>query len=175
MRVIVSDSSCLIDLRKAVLLDAIGGLPYEVLIPDTLFEEELLKFTEAEKSLLLRVGLKKIKLPGEGVQQARTLMGCQPGLSIHDCFALTLAERTPGSILLAGDGRLRTVATEHNQDVRGVLWILDEMNAAATAAPARLLGALELFASDPSVFRLPARELQARINRYRLLVARQGS
>jgi hypothetical protein len=175
MQVIVSDSSCLIDLRKAALLDAIGGLPYEVVIPDALFEEELLKFTDAEKSLLLRVGLKKVELPGEGVLQARTLMGGQPRLSIHDCFALTLAERTPGSVLLAGDGRLRTVAAERDQEVRGVLWILDEMNAAATAAPARLLGALELFASDPAVFRLPAREVYARLRRYKAIVSGNDS
>lgn len=175
MRVIVSDSSCLIDLRKATLLDAIGGLPYEVVIPDTLFEEELLKFSAAEKALLLRAGLKKVELPGEGVRQARTLAGAQPGLSIHDCFALTLAERTPGSILLAGDGRLRAVATARHQEVRGVLWLLDEMGTAATAAPARLLGALELFASDPAVFRLPARELQVRLRRYQALVTGQDS
>lgn len=40
MRLIVSDSSCLIDLRKASLLKAFLDLPYEVLIPDALFEED---------------------------------------------------------------------------------------------------------------------------------------
>ena len=43
MRIIVSDSSCLIDLRKVGLLDAFLKLPYEFLIPNTLFEDELLK------------------------------------------------------------------------------------------------------------------------------------
>ena len=52
MRIIVSDSSCLIDLRKAALLAAFLQLPYEILIPNTLFEEELLKFTDEEKKLL---------------------------------------------------------------------------------------------------------------------------
>lgn len=47
MRLIVSDSSCLIDLRKASLLEAFLDLPYEVLIPDALFEEELVRFTPA--------------------------------------------------------------------------------------------------------------------------------
>lgn len=164
----------MIDLRKAALLDAIGGLPYEVVIPDTLFEEELLKFTVAEKSLLLRIGLEKVELPGEGVQRARTLMRHHPGLSIHDCFALALAERTEGSILLAGDGRLRAVADKYKQEVRGVLWILDKMDASATASPARLLGALELFASDPAVFRLPAREVQVRLRRFKAIVDRLG-
>ncbi|MGH8591751.1 MAG: hypothetical protein ACREXX_21280 [Gammaproteobacteria bacterium] len=65
MRIIVSDSSCLIDLRKASLLGAFLGLPYEILIPDTLFEEELVKFTDEQKQMLLRGGLQVVELPGE--------------------------------------------------------------------------------------------------------------
>lgn len=65
MRIVISDSSCLIDLRKVSLLDVFLRLPYEFLIPNTLFEEELLKFTAAQKKALLRAGLKVIDLPGE--------------------------------------------------------------------------------------------------------------
>ena len=57
MRIIVSDSSCLIDLRKTSLLDVFLRLPYEILIPNTLFEDELLKFTAEQKKGLLRAGL----------------------------------------------------------------------------------------------------------------------
>jgi len=39
MRIVVSDSSCLIDLRKVSMLDSLLRLPYEFLIPNTLFEE----------------------------------------------------------------------------------------------------------------------------------------
>jgi hypothetical protein len=49
MRIVVSDSSCLIDFRKASLLDALMRLPYELLIPNTLFDGELLNFTAAQK------------------------------------------------------------------------------------------------------------------------------
>ena len=38
MRIIVSDSSCLIDLRKVGLVEAFLKLPYEFLIPNTLFD-----------------------------------------------------------------------------------------------------------------------------------------
>lgn len=41
MRIVVSDSSCLIGLRKASLLDAFVRLPYELLIPNTLLDGEL--------------------------------------------------------------------------------------------------------------------------------------
>jgi hypothetical protein len=47
MRLIVSDTSCLIDLRKASLLEALIRLPYEIGIPDVLFEE-LVRFESLE-------------------------------------------------------------------------------------------------------------------------------
>src|SRR6266508_2690116 len=111
MRIIVSDSSCLIDLRKASLLDAFLGLPFEVLIPNTLFEDELLKFTPAQKKALIHAGLKVVDIPGAGVLRARAVVMRNPHLSIHDGFAYALAESHKGCILLTGDGRLRALAT----------------------------------------------------------------
>ena len=58
MRIIVSDSSCLIDLRKASLLGHFFKLPYKILIPNTLFEDELLKFTGAQRRILTDGGLR---------------------------------------------------------------------------------------------------------------------
>jgi hypothetical protein len=167
MRIIVSDSSCLIDLRKTSLLEAFLKLPYEIVIPDTLFEEELLKFSAAEKAALLENGLKVIELPGVGVRRAQELEAGFPALSIHDCFAFALAERIPGSILLTGDGRLRDIAANHLIEVHGVLWGIDEIHKATTATVLQLIEALELFESNPAIFRLPARELRAFIKRYK--------
>jgi predicted nucleic acid-binding protein len=50
MRLIVSDTSCLIDLRKASLLEALIRFPYEISIPEVLFEE-LLRFELAKIDL----------------------------------------------------------------------------------------------------------------------------
>ncbi|MGO9262128.1 MAG: hypothetical protein ACLQU1_38380 [Bryobacteraceae bacterium] len=74
MRIVVSDSSCLIDLRKVSMLDALLRLPYEFLIPNTLFEEELLKFTVAQKEALIRGGLKVVDLTGERVLRAQAIV-----------------------------------------------------------------------------------------------------
>ncbi len=74
MRIVVSDSSCLIDLRKVSLLDALLELPYEILIPNTLFDDELLKFSDSQKSALIRGGMKVIDLPGEKVLRARQVI-----------------------------------------------------------------------------------------------------
>ena len=74
MRLIVSDSSCLIDLRKAGLLEAFLQLPFEILIPNTLFEDELLKFSAAQKKALVDGGLKVVDVPGPGVLRAQEVV-----------------------------------------------------------------------------------------------------
>src|SRR5258708_6450469 len=136
MRIIVSDSSCLIDLRKAVLLDAFLELPFEILIPNTLFEDELLKFTTAQKKDLIRAGLKVVDIPGTGVLRAREVIIANPHLSIHDGFAYVLAETHKGCILLTGDGWLRTLATANSIDVHGVLWVVDQVHKNGSSAAA---------------------------------------
>ena len=165
MRIVVSDSSCLIDLRKASLLDAFLDLPYEILIPNTLFEEELLKFSPAQKKALVRHGLKVTDLPGDSVLRAQEIARDLPHLSIHDAFAFALAERHPGCIILTGDSGLRTLAMEHTIEVHGVLWVIDEIHRNQLTAAEVLYAALRLLAEDPTV-RLPRRELTAYIKRY---------
>ena len=165
MRIVISDSSCLIDLRKASLLDAFLRLPYELLIPNTLFEEELLKFSAAQKTALLRGGLKVIDIPGDRVLRARQIAREMPHLSIHDAFAFTLAESHEGCMLLTGDGALRTLAMKQDIEVHGVLWVIDELHRHTRCAAETLLIALRLLAADPTV-RLPQRELAAYIKRY---------
>lgn len=164
MRIVVSDSNCLIDLRKASLLDVFLALPYEILIPNTLFEEELLKFTEDEKALLLE-GLTVIDLPGASVLRAREVVRRLPHLSIHDGFALALAEVNPGCILLTGDGALRDLGEKQGMEVHGVLWVIDQIHGNALTTTSALLEALRMFASDPTV-RLPRRMLATYIRRY---------
>src|SRR5262249_28447955 len=150
-------SGCLIDLRKALLLDAFLGLPFEILIPNTLFEDELLKFTAAQKKDLLGVGLKVIDIPGPGVLRAREIVMLNPHLSIHHGLAYVLAEKNKGCVLLTGDGRLRDLAATNGIAVRGVLWVVDEIHKNGYSAAGCHKGLVALNA-DPSV-RLPPKEL----------------
>ena len=165
MRIVVSDSSCLIDLRKASLLDAFLELPYEILIPNTLFHDELLKFTAAQKQSLVSGGLEVVDIPGSGVLRAREIMRETPRLSVHDGFAFALAESHDGCILVTGDGQLRVVATKHGIEVHGLLWIIDEIHTTGMRTASVLLAALRLLEQDAAV-RLPRRELLAAIRRY---------
>ena len=165
MRIVVSDSRCLVDLRKVSLLDTLVRLPYEFLIPNTLFEEELLRFTAVQKKALVCSGLKIIDLPGEGVLRAQAVVRKIPHITVQDGFAFALAKSKPGCILLTGDDRLRTLATQHEMDVRGILWVLDEIHRTCLTTAATLLCALRVFSADPIV-RLPHREVDAYIKRY---------
>lgn len=164
MRIIVSDSSCLIDLRKTSLLDVFLGLPFEILIPNTLFEDELLKFTAQQKKSFIQAGLKVVDIPGTGVLRARDVVIANPHLSIHDGFAFVLAEQHKGCILLTGDARLRAVATANSITVHGVLWVIDEVYKNGLSAAA-CYEALVCLRNDPGV-RLPQRDLAAAIKRF---------
>ena len=167
MRIVVSDSSCLIDLRKASLLDAFVQLPYELLIPNTLFEDELVRFTTAQRRVLQR-GMSIVDLPGERVARAVEVIRQQTRLSIHDGLAYALAEQHVGCILLTGDGALRAFAGRQEIEVRGVLWVIDELYRHGICGVDALLEALTFFHQDDSV-RLPKREVAAAIRRYQAL------
>jgi len=148
-----------------LLLDTFLRLPYEFLIPNTLFDGELLSFTRAEKQALIGGGLNVIDLPGKCVQYAQEVLRKNPQLSVHDSFTFVLAESCPGCILLTGDGGLRTLAAQHEIEVYGVLWTLDELHCNCLATPATVLAALRIIADDPAV-RLPRQEVATSIKRY---------
>ena len=164
MRIVVSDSSCLIDLRKASLLDVFLRLPYEFLIPNTLFEEELLRFTDEEKNILLHGGLHVMDLPGGTVARAAEIAGSLSHLSVHDGLAFALAESVEACVLLTGDAELRTLAESHDMEVHGILWLLDEIHRHGLAPAEQLAAVLRGFDEDP-VVRLPSRELAAMLRR----------
>lgn len=127
MRIVVSDSICLINLREASLLEAFLRLSYELLIPNTLFEDDHLRLTAGQKKNLLRSGLKVIDLPGKRVLRAQDLVRRIPQLSVHDGFAFAIAEDHLGCILLTGDRNLRALATQDAMEVHDVSWALDEI------------------------------------------------
>ncbi len=150
------------------MLDVFLRLPYEFLIPNTLFEEELLKFTDAQKRMLLQGGLKIVDLPGERVLRAQQVIRQVPQLSVHDGLAFALAESHPGCVLLSGDRELRKLASEHEIEVHGILWILDEIHRCKLATASHLVSVLTSFSTDTTV-RLPRKEVALYIRRYEKL------
>ncbi len=166
MRIIISDTSALIDLRKGSLIEALLRLPYEVQVPDLLFEDEFLSLPPAEKRTMRRQGLRVVAVPGSLINRAVELAYEHPALRLYDCAAFMVAMETPDSILLTGDRRLRALAEARGVEVHGVLWAVDEMHAHRTATSAALRAALMIWEDDSAVW-LPDAELQARLRRLR--------
>ena len=164
MRIVVSDTSCMIDLKKVDLLEALLRLPYSFVMPDTLFEDEWLCLSQTEKRALGDLGLEVRTLSGPLVKRAGRYLNQYARLKINDCFALVLSEEIDDCILLTGDSPLRGIAEANGIEVHGVLWTTDEMEAQGVVPLQVLYDALRLFQDDDLVF-LPADEVLRRIKR----------
>jgi len=161
MRVLVSDTSVLIDLSRGGLLEEVFSLPFDFVVPDLLYRQEI----EPEwGARLAKLGLRVEPLSPEGVSDALTRHRRHRRLSIPDCFALTLALDHDWT-LLTGDSILRQMAEAEQLECHGVLWVLDRLAEGAVDA-GRLVHALEAIASHPRC-RLPKREITLRLARYR--------
>lgn len=164
MRIIISDTNALIDLRKAALLEALLRLPFEVHVVDLLYEDELLSIPVTEKQALRRQGLRVVGLSGSMIDRALALVRTYPALQLYDCAALALAEGSEDCILLTGDGRLKGLAEQQTIRVHGVLWAFDQIQQHATATQHGLQTALACWQGDNTVW-LPAVEIQVRLRR----------
>src|SRR5437899_2390385 len=121
MRIVVNDSSALIDLKKGGLLEILLELPFEFVVSDALVEDELLSFTKSEVALMRRK-MTVASLSGEEMIRVAEVQSSSPALSFHDCTALVIAQREAGCILLTGDRRLRDKAASANVECHGILW-----------------------------------------------------
>lgn len=166
MQIVITDSSGLIDLQKGSLFRAMLELPFEFVIPDLLFEDELLSLTDEEKQFLLYGGLKVQTLSGAQVALAYQYRKEFTRLSLHDNFALVLAEDTEACVLLTGDENLKNLARQKDVRSHGMLWLLDLIYEHETAPLRVLIDAINKYIEDPFVW-LPDDELQTRLERYR--------
>jgi len=159
-KIVVSDSSVLMDLAKAELIEATLALPFEFMIPDVILAAELLDLGRYTAAGLLKLGFKRGGLEGADVA---TALGYyrqhRTQLSLNDCFAWRLAEVSRG-ILMTGDGDLRKLAGRSGVEVHGALWAIELIAQHRTSTSKRLTRALERLDSDPLV-RLPRNSLRA--------------
>jgi predicted nucleic acid-binding protein len=163
MRIIINDSSALIDLAKTRLLENLLQLPYRFVIPDVLYADELITLHHYRRKQLLDIGFVLGELDGPQVGKASAYSQQYPQLSLNDCFALVMAETTADAVLLTGDQRLRRVAERHRVETHGILWLLDQLLEGGAVDPAILRDALRSLIRDPAVH-LPAKEVQRRMH-----------
>ena len=160
MRVLVSDTSVLVDLGRGGLLEAAFACGLTMIVPDMLYQQEL----EKENGPYLRaLGLGVVALtPGE-VELAQQIKKGRAGLSWPDCFALSCAHR-PDHVLISGDKTLRSEANMRVGKVYGLLWVLDRMEENGVAR-AQLHQGLSAISQHPTC-RLPKEEVEARIAKW---------
>ena len=163
MKVLVSDSSILIEFAKRELLDRMFSLDFEFAVPDLLFYEELIDLGSVSRQDLLDYGLKVESLNDEGVQAATAYQAERTALSVVDAFALALAD-LQGWRLLTEDRTMRIVAESKNISCLDAMWVLDEMLDAGILSVAQALAVLEAMRNDPRC-PVPKSELIARIRR----------
>lgn len=161
MRVLVSDTSVLVDLERGSLLTASFRLPFQFAVPDLLYKRELEGYGGEE---LIRLGLTVEELDGEGMTLAVQYRQQASALSLPDSFALALAQ-TRKWVLLSGDGTLRRVAANAQVECHGVLWLLDELHQGGAAPVRALHDGLTAISQHPRC-RLPGGEIRRRLQRY---------
>lgn len=122
MKLLISDANILIDLEEGQLLAQFFRLPYDIGTPDILFEEEL----SEQHPELPGLGLRIMGLSTESMLDVVRLAGTYAAPSRYDCMALALALQE-GCPFLTGDQALRAAAQQEHAEVRGTLWVVEEL------------------------------------------------
>jgi len=160
-RLLISDANILIDISAGGLLDELFRLDYEYGLPDVLFEEEL----RAQHPELPEMGLQVLTLAAEAINDMMALQSKhhKTGVSTNDCMALTLA-RQEHCPLLTGDGALRQIALAEGVDVKGTVWLVEQMLGSGVIDADRASQAYQAMKDDGS--RLPWGRIKQQIKRY---------
>jgi hypothetical protein len=162
MKVLVSDTSVLVDLERGALVDSCFRLPFEFAVPDLLYSRELEQYGGPD---LVKLGLRVEELTPPELAAVQGLRGAHPKLSLPDAYAYTLASARQWT-LLSGDGELRALALAQRVECFGVLWVCDQLFDGKVIEAATLVMGLEAIAAHPRC-RLPRAEITARVDRYR--------
>lgn len=161
MPILVSDTSILIDLERADLLEEMFLLPFEFAVPDLLYGREL---SGELGDRLIELGLRiEILTPAE-LRRATIVNRQNVRLSVPDTFAFAIAEAR-GWGLLTGDAALRELATAERIEMHGVLWLFDQLADGNHIQFDRLHDGLSKLFAHPRC-RLPASEVRRRLVRF---------
>ena len=163
MKILVSDSSVLIEFSKRKLLHRMFELRFQFAVPDLLFDEKLIDLGVYSRQDLLCFGLQVEALDPEGVALAVSYQSRRPALSLVGSFALALAKQQ-GWNLLTEDRIMRSVAQSEGISHHDVLWVIDHMRDASIIPWVSVVEALEAMHDDPRC-PVPKRELALRLRR----------
>jgi predicted nucleic acid-binding protein len=127
MKIVINDANILIDLAKLDLLDVFSKLPFDLYTTDFVYEE-LNEEQKSPVSVLHKNGYLKIIETEEilDFQSITELLESSSGLSFEDCSVWYYSQKLSGT-LLTGDGKLRKQVSKQGIEVRGVIFVFDEL------------------------------------------------
>lgn len=158
MRCII-DANVLIDLSQGGVLSCFFNLQMEIAAPSIVLDEMI----KPDRVALLQMGLVQSPLTAEQFLDAAQMSAADAHLSLGDCAAL-VAARDEKVALLTGDQRLRKRAQDAGVEVHGVLWVLDEIEAAGLMIDSALATGLRKMIDAGA--RLPDDEVNQRLKRW---------
>ena len=127
MKILINDANILIDLVKLDLLEIFSKISFDLFSTDFVLEELKTSQRKLVEKLVNSNELTIIEtIEVLDFQEISSLLENTSGLSFVDCSVLYYSKKMEGT-LLTGDGRLRKQAKKDNVDVRGIIYIFDEL------------------------------------------------
>lgn len=160
---ISSDTNVWIDFQIVGALELPFKLSHKFYLSEVTLKDEFLTPPGIDERLL-NYGLIALKITAEEFFYASSIIAKQPQLSTYDAMALSVAKKRD-FILLTGDLRLRKAATEDGVQVRGSLWVFDELLRESIVSKNEYINYMkDLKQHNGKVVRLPMSEIEKRIN-----------
>ena len=122
MKLHINDANILIDIVQLDLVDAFLLLAFEMYTTDFVFEE----LESFQKEALLSEKLIILKTNENELLHIVALTTQHNGLSFEDCSVWYYAQKMEG-VLITGDGKLRTKAKAAGIEVKGIIYIIEEI------------------------------------------------
>lgn len=165
MMVVINDANILIDLAKIGLIDAFSRFSFELYTTDFVYEELNVEQRELFSSLIKNEILHIIEtVEITDFQEIDRLLNSSHGLSFEDCSVWYYSSKMSG-ILLSGDAKLRKHARKSGVEVRGIIYVFDELlkqNLISFSIAIKKLEQLSLLNT-----RLPKNDIQKRLEYWR--------
>jgi predicted nucleic acid-binding protein len=163
MNLVIHDTCVLVDLAQSGLLEFFFRLGIRSMTTSAVVEE--IRY-ESQRQLVEKFWDKEIQVCSlEGALLVESIELCDrvPALSIADTSVAVLAKKE-AAVLLTNDRRLRAHCQSERIEVRGGLWVLDELLRRDVIAPPQALVALEAMVQGGA--RLPDHEVEVRRARW---------
>lgn len=164
MRIVINDANILMDLADLDMLDLLSSLEYEYHTTDFVIAEvdddrQRIKIDDFINNAKMIVKT----FNDTELSKIIALSGEFSSLSITDCSVLHHSKETHG-ILMTWDGKLRKIAQNADLEVRGILFVFDQLvekNVIKEETAYNKLKELYTFNS-----RLPADEIRVRLEKW---------